>query len=44
MKTKVLVLVLAFSMIISLGLYAGKVLKDFQKKQIEKIENALNQQ
>jgi hypothetical protein len=43
MKTKVLVLVVAFSMIISLGLYAGKVLKDFQRKQIEKVENALNQ-
>ncbi|MHB8879956.1 MAG: hypothetical protein ACYC69_00440 [Thermodesulfovibrionales bacterium] len=43
MKTKVLVLVLAFSMIISLGLYTGKVLKEFQQKQIEKIEHALNQ-
>ncbi|GEM_PF-7124627 len=42
MKTQVLVLVLAFSMIISLGLYAGKVLRDFQQRQIEKVEHALN--
>jgi hypothetical protein len=43
MKTKILFLVLSFSLIVSLGLYAGKVLKDFQQKQIEKVENALTQ-
>jgi hypothetical protein len=43
MKTKVLVLVLAFSTMIGLGLQAGKTLKDFQQKQIEKIEKALAQ-
>ncbi len=43
MKTKLLVLVLAFSMMIGLGLHAGKTLKDLQQRQIEKVENAITQ-